>query len=81
MKIVRPTIIEPWRYQTAELRTPERSAGVIAKLHANPKHCFQGPIPVGIERRVRGRRQYISRPSAACGAKVPKVASNNAAAS
>lgn len=32
---------------TAELRTPERSTGVVAKLPQNAGVCFQGPIPVG----------------------------------
>jgi len=32
---------------TAELRTPERSTGVVPVLAANRGRCFQGPIPVG----------------------------------
>ena len=32
---------------TAELRTPERSTGVVANLRANKGRCFQGPIPAG----------------------------------
>jgi hypothetical protein len=32
---------------TAELRTPERSTGAVAKLPANKGRCFEGPIPAG----------------------------------
>lgn len=32
---------------TAELRSPERSTGDVARLAANAGRCFQGPIPVG----------------------------------
>jgi hypothetical protein len=32
---------------TPELRSPERSTGVIPKLSGNKGKCFQGPIPVG----------------------------------
>jgi hypothetical protein len=32
---------------TPELRTPERSTGIVAKLVANKNRCFQGPIPDG----------------------------------
>jgi hypothetical protein len=32
---------------TAELRTPERSTGIVPKLPANKGRCFEGPIPSG----------------------------------
>jgi hypothetical protein len=38
---------EPVEGITPELRTPDRSTGVVAKLRANKGRCFQGPIPAG----------------------------------